>query len=265
MNVKKHIIFNSFYPVTELSSAIDFFYYNYGEYSAISHFQTPFLHQEMVINLGDTFQISDLKQKVLNRSLNFWVSGIQTVPLIAELHGKHRSVGILFKPWGIHQIFGTNSSELLNEIMPGECLEGNYIKQFITDNQDKCFDSQFFIQLESYILKKYKLTSLNHQLMQSVGFSPKSQEVPFNLKSLSAEYRLASKTLIGHFNRAIGLSPNKYFNFLRVLESYRLIEDNPKTKLTQLASKLGFFDQSHFIRVFKSFCDITPSVYKKYL
>jgi len=57
-----------------------------------------------------------------------------------------------------------------------------------------------------------------------------------------------------------GLSPKSYNKINRFQLSLQLIAKNNQP-FTSIAYDCGYFDQSHFIRDFKSFTGVTPSYY----
>lgn len=64
------------------------------------------------------------------------------------------------------------------------------------------------------------------------------------------------------FNEEIGMSPKEYYKIVRINKAIQRLAINPKIKLTELTYLLGYFDQSHFIKDFKSIMGLSP---KKHL
>jgi len=50
---------------------------------------------------------------------------------------------------------------------------------------------------------------------------------------------------------------------LRIEEAKRIISDNPKITMTELATRLGYADTSTFFRQFKAKEGVQPSVWKQ--
>lgn len=67
------------------------------------------------------------------------------------------------------------------------------------------------------------------------------------------------------FKTAVGLSPVKYLNSLRMTEAKKLIANKKMTKMSfdTIAEKCGFSDERYFSRVFKAECGMTPGEYFK--
>lgn len=63
------------------------------------------------------------------------------------------------------------------------------------------------------------------------------------------------------FKRTFGVTPYRYIVSERVDEARRLLVQR-EVAISQIATRLGFADQSHFSRVFKTFIGTTPSRYR---
>jgi len=65
---------------------------------------------------------------------------------------------------------------------------------------------------------------------------------------------------IAMFKKAIGLTPIEYIHQLRVQEASSLLLESNMT-VTEISDYLGFYDTSHFYRVFKKVMKESPSTY----
>jgi AraC family transcriptional regulator len=63
------------------------------------------------------------------------------------------------------------------------------------------------------------------------------------------------------FRRALGVPPHQYVLQERIAEACRLLAAGQMT-LSELASSLGFADQSHFSRAFRKITGMTPRMYR---
>ena len=63
------------------------------------------------------------------------------------------------------------------------------------------------------------------------------------------------------FNEEVGISPSQYNKIVRVNEALDTIKKN-NNSLTDLSYSLGYFDQSHFIKDFKSIVGLSPKKYQ---
>jgi AraC family transcriptional regulator len=70
------------------------------------------------------------------------------------------------------------------------------------------------------------------------------------------------KTVSKHFSRHIGCTLGEYRRRLKVERSLSLIRGSNRP-LTEIAQTCGFFDQSHFISVFKGLTGMRPSQFRR--
>jgi AraC family transcriptional regulator len=64
-----------------------------------------------------------------------------------------------------------------------------------------------------------------------------------------------------HFKDATGLPPHQYLIRQRV-EKAKTLLSTPELTVAEVSHRVGFFDQSHFIRHFKSLFGVTPKEYR---
>jgi len=79
---------------------------------------------------------------------------------------------------------------------------------------------------------------------------------------LHRELELSERQLERIFNDFIGFAPREFIKISRINRAIRLLPSY--TRLTDVALECGFFDQSHFIRSFKSVTGLTPKQFKSF-
>jgi AraC-like DNA-binding protein len=80
---------------------------------------------------------------------------------------------------------------------------------------------------------------------------------PITLDELCLMSGLAKPHLIASFKAAFGLSPHRYLTQIRVERARQLLVDG--TAISAAAADVGFADQSHLTRHFRSVLGITPA------
>ncbi len=81
------------------------------------------------------------------------------------------------------------------------------------------------------------------------------------LDELAAIAGLSLFRFIKLFRREIGLPPHRYHSYIRVQVAQKLMLEG--LPVAEIASEVGFCDQSHLNRHFKAFCGVTPGAYIK--
>lgn len=83
----------------------------------------------------------------------------------------------------------------------------------------------------------------------------------FDIEMLSGMCYLCEAQFLSLFKKAVGMSPTKYKNFLRMQQAKELLKEGGYRE-TEIAAMLGFKNINYFCRVFKNHTGITPSAYK---
>ncbi|MFC3282307.1 helix-turn-helix domain-containing protein [Litchfieldella rifensis] len=81
-----------------------------------------------------------------------------------------------------------------------------------------------------------------------------------NLDDLAERVGMTRFRLAKKFRQRVGVSPYRYVSQVRVWQAQSLMEQGQRP--TEVASEVGFFDQSHLARHFKRLCGMTPRQYR---
>jgi AraC-like DNA-binding protein len=115
--------------------------------------------------------------------------------------------------------------------------------------------------VETYLLKKLaerpKVIG-KIDLVRQVMNEMTQQDFFDNIDNVASRYGMTSRYLQKVFLQYTGLTPKLYTQIHRFQNSLILM-GNGDLSLTSIAYACGYFDQSHFIREFRSFTGISPS------
>ena len=82
------------------------------------------------------------------------------------------------------------------------------------------------------------------------------------IDSLAATAGLPARTFKRTFTQVFGIPPGKLIQQVRLNAARKLLETTDKL-ITDIAVECGFYDQSHFIRIFSSERGLTPGTYRR--
>ncbi|WP_338476168.1 AraC family transcriptional regulator [Tetragenococcus halophilus] len=97
-------------------------------------------------------------------------------------------------------------------------------------------------------------------LLLAKSYLEKNFASTVSLEELSRRCHLNKYTLIRYFTKYFGVAPYQYLQTIRIKEAKELLSNDKE--LLSISLKVGFSDQSHFTRVFKSLIGITPKQYQ---
>ena len=84
---------------------------------------------------------------------------------------------------------------------------------------------------------------------------------PITIEALAEIAQIPPERFGGAFRDATGMSVRQWQMDLRVRSAQRLLADDPKESLTEVATLCGFADQSHFSRAFLKVVGLTPTAW----
>jgi AraC-like DNA-binding protein len=215
---------------------------------------------EIIFNFADSVSGDLPFGNTLMQAPRCFIQGMFTQVMHAEYAGHHHLLGIRLHPHRVRAMLDILPSELNNVTV-------------------------------DLTLIRPEFNTLWHQLAELTSFSEKALLIESELPDLSDRVCERSKTLSDLFltettegfrsvdelakqvcysprqlNRVVqdlyGVSAEELTTYKKFLQSVKLIHVETLS-LTDVAYTSGFYDQSHFCRVFKSYTGMTPNQYKK--
>jgi AraC-like DNA-binding protein len=107
-------------------------------------------------------------------------------------------------------------------------------------------------------------TPIAKKMMDIQFFLNAHYEEQVTLDGLSSRFGISKYYMSRCFEQFTGLSIKRYLTAIRVNEAKRLL-CNTNNPVSAIAEKTGFFDATHFIKVFKAQENKTPLQYRKHL
>ena len=220
---------------------------------------------ELVFMLGPA--MDEVKGKLIddafNPTTNFcFLSGLHTKPLTIKC-GLFHTFGIQMHPICVKAIFGIPSVEVRDW-----AVEGKYLMSGMAEIEDQLLAENTFLSkakwLENYFVKKIRehsdlITALKIRRVIQRARQKIVEDKRLKIEDLTGYSRMHTHQL---FKEWFGLAPGRALRLSQFTYSLELLQ-NRSLRLTETAFQSGFYDQSHFIRVFYEFADMTPGDYRK--
>lgn len=166
------------------------------------------------------------------------------------------AIGVLFQPWAIKELFGINAHELTNQrIRLDEFLRMPFTE--IISSKKTIPD---IIKVLSHYLAGMADVSNQDALIRHCIRYIKTGVATITVKELCDCYRLSERQLERRFLSAIGVTPRHYIKTARFKAAIGMMADRSFDKLSDIAYRLNYFDQAHFIRQVKDLSGLTPGL-----
>ena len=192
------------------------------------------------------------------------IVGPQVTRVMLDINRSHKAVRVGFHPGGLYRLLGISMSEMIDASYDAADVFGNEMNEVNTKLQEaKTFDD-IHIVIENFLLQKLSA------LKRALPFDRAMLELLRLNGNVSIE-QLASLSCLSlrQFERVskdrIGLPPKLFARLVRFSRAYRIRENFSDLSWARIAHECGYFDQMHFIRDFKEFAGVAPSVIEKAL
>jgi AraC-like DNA-binding protein len=257
--------YNEIKPGKELCAYIKC-YYIYRSETDVSFEDTVFPSGcvEIIFNLGTgNWQTARENQFVNTPSIELWGQIIR--PLTIRSIGKNTMLGIRFYPHAA-AFFLNDKVDLFNDQVV-DFGDASGKRSAAAALRTKLLDTPSWEKrialVESYLKDKLSQSQKNSgkvALINEIMQELKGKDFFDNIGNVATRYGITSRYLQKLFLQYTGLTPKLYSKINRFQNSLTLVTKKD-ISLTAVAYTCGYFDQSHFIREFKSFTGLTPSGY----
>ncbi|MFD0713604.1 DUF6597 domain-containing transcriptional factor [Paenibacillus sp. GCM10027626] len=179
------------------------------------------------------------------------------------IEGCGRVVGIKFKPGGFHPFRPSNMAELT-----GRSLSFQEVFQM----EPKRLEDELFAipdpdtaarYVDRFLLPRLPAPDSNAELACSIVYQIRDDRTIIKVDDIVCHSGLHIRSLQRLFDRYVGVSPKWVILRYRLHEAAERMRQPEPIDWPALALELGYYDQSHFIRDFKSIVGVTPEEYSR--
>lgn len=190
-----------------------------------------------------------------------FVHGQDLIPCINQEHGNSFVLGVKFFPSALRRIFKIDAHEATNKLIPLNDLAGyNILDQLINAKTS----AQLLDIVINYLTQKLILANAEDKIIND-ALQNISKDFLLSPSALARKYAISQRQFQRRFKTQVGVSPETYVRVMKFQKSLFLIKTNQYNKLSDIAYNLGYADQAHFIREFKTFSGITPKTVEDHL
>ena len=199
-----------------------------------------------------------------NNSNHLTLFGQTVLPESLTLAEDFILIAYFFKPYTLIPLFGVPAQELtdrpidLREVAPlpsaelqERLLNAGSVKNMI------CLLDDFVFNLINHSKTEYP--SIKYATAQ-IASNPSKE----SLAAVQKELHITERTFQRIFERNVGIAPNLYRRICQFNAAFIQLNNKAHHKLSDIAFQHGYADQSHYIRAFREFTQITPKEYLRF-
>jgi AraC-like DNA-binding protein len=212
-----------------------------------------------------TILFKSVKGKIGRQNADHLTLFGQTIaPEFLSLNDSFTLIAYFFKPYSLPTLFGVAAHELTDKPIDLNLV----FQQTSTALQQRLLnapDTESMIGLvDEYILQ---LINRSKNICPVIQYA--ATEIAYNtskesLLNMQKQLCLTERTFQRLFEKHIGVAPNLYRRICQFNTAFVQLNKRQYRKLSDIAFQNGYADQSHYIRAFKEFTNITPTEYLHY-
>ncbi|MEO7766868.1 MAG: helix-turn-helix domain-containing protein [Ferruginibacter sp.] len=170
-------------------------------------------------------------------------------------------IAYFLKPYSLLSLFGITAPELtdqpidLNLLAPQKTL--SFQEQLLNSNTVE----EMIILMNNYILSLIAKSKTGCPIIKYAAAKIATNTSKDILGLVRKELHITERTFERVFEKNIGVAPNLYRRICQFNSAFQQLNSRNFKKLSDIAFDNGFADQSHYIRSFKEFTNITPKDY----
>lgn len=249
-------------PAYPLQLWIDHFFVAYGNPSFTERRVFPNNHTDLFFNLGSLNRGKLQEQHAGFEFRDSLVSGLRSSYMMVQPTGYYNIAGMRFRLFGFSALFGIPAIEIANENLCAADVLGPEIKT-TWQRLGECSLPQERLQIleqwmeQKALAKPFDIKLWNRLEQRFKWGTP-------NLKTtLANELGYSYKHSLQLITQKTGLHPKLLERIYRVNSLLKALATRPQVHWAGLAYSLGYSDQSHMIREFKTFTGFTPSEFQQ--
>ncbi len=220
---------------------------------------------ELIFNLGNgIWEAARDTTFIKNPPAELW--GQITKPLPIKSKGPHCMLGIRFLTHAAAYFFDEELGQFNNRVYDLVDVMGRPAKYIHEQLLEATGAEKRILLVEKFLLAalaRNKKKTWRLDTVASILQTIKKNAEEDSIHRIARMHHITPRYLQKLFYAHTGLSPKSFNKINRFQLSLQLIAKN-KQPFTSIAYDCGYFDQSHFIRDFKSFTGITPSAYHQH-
>ena len=187
------------------------------------------------------------------------IQGIQTQAFKTNYTGNHHLFGVRIKPYMLKSFLGISPSEISNR-----AIDLTLVKPYMLGIWHRLAESVSFrkrVECIENILRPVPTSGCTRSQYLSNLFTDDNLQPFQSVDYLATRVCYSTRQLNRKTHEIFGIPAEELIRYKKFMHSCLLIHLS-EYPLTDIAYRSGFYDQSHFNRVFKSYSDINPKEYR---
>ncbi len=191
------------------------------------------------------------------------IAGVHTGRFTAKLEDTGWTFGVKFRPGAFRPYFGRSVASLRDRSVPIDEVFGAEGAALAREVSDLGGDAEKAAAVERFLIeRRMPADPMVERVGNIVDEIAENREI-VSVEQLVERWGLSKRGLQQLFSSYVGVGPKWVINRYRLHEALERLQEGAHINFAELAMELGYFDQAHFIRDFRTLVGCTPAVYTR--
>lgn len=191
------------------------------------------------------------------------VIGVITGKFTKHLEGQGHSLGIKFRPGGFYPLVRSPAAAFTDRRVPlGEVFEteASHLERSVVEAPD---DTSVLQLAEDFLSSIGPALDARMALVNEITGWISNNRTVTRVDHIATRFNIERRTLQRLFRRYVGVPPKWVIQRYRLLDAVEELAAHRDGDVGRLAADLGYFDQSHFSKDFKTTIGCSPAGYAR--
>lgn len=223
----------------------------------------PSPDQAMYINLYTRFKSKKSGENNFNTVTSCTLIGAQITPFKLLVEESHIAVSIIFQPGGLNRFLNIPITELFDNGYSAREVMGREVEELLDKSHNTISLNELDNIVQSYFLSK--LFRVKEPIPIDLALQYLLTNFNTNMDKIAGMACMSIRNFERKCKERLGIPAKMYARIARFHKAYKILESSPIISWTDLTYEAGYYDQTHFIKDFKEFARLTPTLVHKEL
>jgi len=192
---------------------------------------------------------------------NTQIWGVVSGKFTRKLEGAGQVMGVKFRPGAFYPFCRFPVSEFTDRKLPFSAVFEDDLNALESDILSAPDNNRMIKCTEAFLMKYIPEKDPNVQEINRIVETIMEEKSIIKVDDVMNRFAINKRTLQRLFKKYVGVSPKWIIQRYRLHEAAEKMVERKAENWSRLALDLGYFDQSHFIRDFKTIIGQTPGEY----
>ncbi|MEJ3653818.1 helix-turn-helix domain-containing protein [Actinomycetes bacterium KLBMP 9759] len=189
------------------------------------------------------------------------ISGVGEERFTYVYRGVGRVFGVKFRPGGFLPFLGRSVGDITGRVLPAEQLWGPSVASLAAAMDGDERTHRRIALVEEFLRARWPPDDPQVRFVGEIVAALLHDRTISRVEDVTQRFAITPRTLQRLFARYVGVSPKWVLRRYRLHEAAAVLADDHDRPWADVATELGYFDQSHFIRDFTRAIGMTPVAY----